>query len=84
MKSDIKEKVIYPKIIKLQSGSDLLTSLHEIAKKENKTGYILSIVGNLSKAIIQCPGKKQPTLIKNTLEIISIIEQSIPINVIFT
>jgi len=64
--------VIYPKIFKLESGSDLLISLQEMAKKENKEGYILSIVGNLSKARIQCPGNKQSTLIKNTLEIISL------------
>ena len=43
-----------------------------MAKKENKAGYILSAVGNLSKARIRCPGKKQSTLIKNTLEIISL------------
>ena len=43
-----------------------------MAKKENKAGYILSVVSNLSKARIQCPGKKQSTLIKNTLEIISL------------
>ena len=66
------ELVIYPKIFKLETGRDLLISLQEMAKKENKAGYILSVVGNLSKAKIQCPGKKQSTLIKNTLEIISL------------
>ena len=65
-------QVIYPKIFKLETGRDLLISLQEMAKKENKTGYILSVVGNLSEAIIQCPGKKQSTLIKNNLEIISL------------
>ena len=64
--------MIYPKILKLEAGMDLLLSLQEMAKKENKGGYILSVVGNLSKARIQCPGKKQSTLIKNTLEIISL------------
>ena len=64
--------MIYPKIFKLESGRDLLISLQEMAKKENKAGYILSVVGNLSMARIQCPGKKQSTLIKNTLEIISL------------
>ena len=65
-------QVIYPKIFKLETGRDLLISLEEMAKKENKTGYILSIVGNLSQARIQCPGKKQSTLIKSSLEIISL------------
>ena len=64
--------MIYPKIFKLERGRDLLISLQEMAKKENKAGYILSVVGNLSEARIQCPGKKQSTLIKNTLEIISL------------
>ena len=72
MKSEKKGQVIYPKIFKLETGRDLLISLQEMAKKENKAGYILSVVGNLSKARIQCPGKKQSTLIKNTLEIISL------------
>ncbi len=64
--------MIYPKIFKLETGSDLLISLQKMAKKENKAGYILSVVGNLSKARIKCPGKKQSTLINNTLEIISL------------
>ena len=64
--------MIYPKILKLVTGRDLLISLQEMAINENKAGYILSIVGNLSKARIQCPGKKHSTLIKNTLEIISL------------
>ena len=50
--------MIYPKIFKLETGRDLLISVQEMAKKENKAGYILSVVGNLSKAKIQCPGKK--------------------------
>ena len=65
-------QVIYPKIFKLETGRDLLISLQEMATKENKAGYILSVVGNLSQARIQCPGKKQSTLIKNNLEIISL------------
>ena len=72
IKSEKNGQVIYPKIFKLETGRDLLISLQEMAIKENKAGYILSVVGNLSKARIQCPGKKQSTLIKNTLEIISL------------
>tara|TARA_Y100001933_G_C18873677_1_gene511051 strand:- start:242 stop:421 length:180 start_codon:yes stop_codon:yes gene_type:complete len=56
--------VIYPKTFKHESGNDLLVSLQELIKNENKAGYILSVVGNLSMAKIQCPGKKQPTVIK--------------------
>ena len=57
MISEKKEQVIYPKIFKLETGRDLLISLQEMVKKENKAGYILSVVGDLSKARIQCPGK---------------------------
>ena len=64
--------MIYPKILKLETGRDLLISLQEMVKKEKKAGYILSIVGNLSMARIKCPGKKQSTLIQNHLEIISL------------
>ena len=64
--------MIYPKICKLETGRDLLISLQEMAKNENKLGYVLSVVGNLSTARIQCPGQKKSTLIKNTLEIISL------------
>ena len=57
MKSEKKGQVINPKIFKLETGRDLLISLQEMAKKENKAGYILIVVGNLSKARIKCPGK---------------------------
>ena len=45
MKSEKNRQVIYPKIFKLETGRDLLNSLQEMAKKENKAGYILSVVG---------------------------------------
>ena len=49
--------MIYPSIFKLETGRNFLIHRQEIAKKENKAVYILSAVGNLSTAIIQCPGK---------------------------
>lgn len=64
--------LIYPKTLKLKSGKDLLGSLKAIAKEENKSGYILSVVGDLSKSIFKCPGKKQSTIIEKHLEIISL------------
>ena len=64
--------MIYPKTLKLESGTDLLDSLHDLAIKENKSGYILSLVGNLSNARLQCPGKEKVTIIKSHLEIISL------------
>ena len=64
--------LIYPKILQLQTGSDLLLSLQALAKNENKLGYVLSVVGDLSIAKFKCHGKKQPTLVKSHLEIIAL------------
>ena len=64
--------MIYPKTLQLEAGSDLLNSLQALAKKENKVGYVLSVVGNLSIAKFQCPGKEQATKVKKHLEIIGL------------
>ena len=64
--------MIYPKTLQLESGSDLLNSLQALAIKENKSGYVLSVVGNLSIAKFQCPGKGEATTVKNHLEIIGL------------
>ena len=64
--------MIYPKTLQLESGSDLLHSLQAQAIKENKTGYVLSVVGNLSVAKFQCPGKDKATTMKKHLEIIAL------------
>ena len=64
--------MIYPKALQLESGNDLLHNLRAQAIKENKSGYILSVVGNLSVAKFKCPGKKKATTIKNHLEIIAL------------
>ena len=64
--------MIYPKTLQLEAGSDLLNSLKSLAMKENKFGYVLSVVGNLSAARFQCPGKEETTIVKNHLEIIAL------------
>ena len=64
--------MIYPKTLQLESGNDLLNALQSLAIKENKFGYVLSAVGNLSIAKFQCPGKEKATTIKNHLEIIAL------------
>ena len=64
--------MIYPKTLQLKSGSDLLNSLQAQAIKENKSGYILSVVGNLSVANFQCPGREKATKIIKHLEIIAL------------
>ena len=69
---DYVRNLIYPKTLELEAGSDLLNSLQSLAIKEVKFGYILSVVGNLSIARFQCPGKEQATIVKNHLEIIAL------------
>ena len=64
--------MIYPKTLQLESGSDLLRSIQAQATKENKSGYVLSVVGNLSVAKFQCPGRAKATTIKKHLEIIAL------------
>ena len=64
--------MIQPISLLLESNTDLLKSLEELAMKENKFGYVLSIVGNLSVAKFKCPGKQAPTLVKDHLEIIAL------------
>ena len=64
--------LIYPKSLQLEPGSDLLNSLQALARKEDKFGYILSVVGNLSIAKFQCPGKEKATTVENHLEIIAL------------
>ena len=64
--------MIYPKTLQIQPGKDLLNCLKSLAIKENKFGYVLSVVGNLSEARFQCPGKEETTIVKNHLEIIAL------------
>ena len=64
--------MIYPKTLQLESGSDLLKSLQFLARDENKFGYVLSVVGNLSTAKFQCPGREKATVLKKHLEIIAL------------
>ena len=66
------KSLIYPKTLQLEAGCDLLNSLKSLAVKENRFGYILSVVGNLSAAKFQCPGKEETTIVKNHLEIIAL------------
>ena len=64
--------MIYPKTLQLESGSDLLKSLQALAIKEKKSGYVLSVVSDLSIAKFQCPGKGEATTVENHLEIIAL------------
>ena len=64
--------MIFPFPLQITSNSDLLNSLKSLASNINKTGYILSIVGDLSAAKIKCPGNQVPTFINDHLEIITL------------
>ncbi len=58
--------------LKLSSNSDVIDSLQEFSFKQNSTGYILSVVGDLSTVVIQCPGKSEPSKINGHLEVITL------------
>ncbi len=57
---------------KLTPGSDLRLTIEEIGRNENKSGFVLGVVGNLSKACFQCPGRSKPTVLEGNLEIITL------------
>tara|TARA_Y100001968_G_scaffold191429_1_gene175393 strand:+ start:395 stop:1012 length:618 start_codon:yes stop_codon:yes gene_type:complete len=58
--------------VKLPPNTDLLQALDQIARNENAFGYVLGVVGNLSRAAFQCPGRAEPEIIESTLEIITL------------
>ncbi len=56
----------------LEPGQDLLLSLSAIAQEKRISGFLLGVVGNLSKASFQCPGRDKPTVLEGELEIITL------------
>ncbi len=56
----------------LSPESDLKKSIEVFAKENKATGFVLGIVGDLSKASIQCPKQNQITSITGGLEIITL------------
>lgn len=56
----------------LDAGSDVRQSLEALARQEGAQGFVLSVVGNLSQAVFQCPGKAEPTRLRGELEIITL------------
>lgn len=61
-----------PLPLHLDAGSDVRLSLEALAREHGSTGYVLSVVGNLSTAVFQCPGKSAPTRLRGELEIITL------------
>ena len=56
----------------LDPGTDIKHELTELARANKLSGYILGVVGNVSKASFQCPGKEGPNTLEGNLEIISL------------
>ena len=61
-----------PLPLKLAPGSDLRTSLEELARTQGIHGFVLGVVGNLSRAAFQCPGQPEPTVLEGDLEVITL------------
>jgi predicted DNA-binding protein with PD1-like motif/glutaredoxin len=58
--------------IHLEPGSDLRMSLEQLAAEQGATGFVLGVVGNLSRAAFQCPGRPGPSVLEGDLEIITL------------
>ena len=63
---------MHPLPLKLTPGSDLRLSLEELARTQQLSGFVLGVVGNLSRAAFQCPGQPQPTVLEGDLEVITL------------
>ena len=58
--------------LKLGPGSDLRRSLEQLAIEQGAAGFVLGVVGNLSRASFQCAGRSGPTILEGDLEIITL------------
>jgi len=58
--------------LNLGPGSDLRRSLEQLAIAQKASGFVLGVVGNLSRAAFQCPGGDEPTVLLGDLEIITL------------
>ena len=63
---------MHPLPLKLTPGSDLRLSLEELARTKQLSGFVLGVVGNLSRAAFQCPGQPEPTVLEGDLEVITL------------
>ena len=61
-----------PLPLKLAPGSDLRLSLEDLARREGINGFVLGVVGNLTRAAFQCPGQSEPTVLEGDLEVITL------------
>ena len=61
-----------PHSLKLSSDSDLIICIKKYSFSNNLNGYVSGVVGNLSKASIQCPGNQEISIFEGNLEIVSL------------
>ena len=61
-----------PHSLKLSPDSDLIICIKEFSFSNNLYGYVSGVVGNLSKACIQCPGNQEISKFEGNLEIVSL------------
>ncbi len=67
--------------LKLEPGSDLRLTIEQLGRDQNSSGFVLGVVGNLSSAAFQCPGRSEPTVLEGNLEIITLNGFFTPVNV---
>ena len=58
--------------LELEPGQDLHLALSELALRQQLSGFVLGVVGNLSQATFRCPGQQQPTRMSGELEVITL------------
>ena len=61
-----------PHSLKLSPDSDLFICIKEFSFSNNLHGYVSGVVGNLSRACIQCPGNQKISKFEGNLEIVSL------------
>ena len=61
-----------PHSLMLSPDSDLIICIKEFSFSNNLYGYVSGVVGNLSKACIQCPGNQEINKFEGNLEIVSL------------
>ncbi len=63
---------MHPLALKLDPGSDPRQRLEQEARTRSVSGFVVSAVGNLSRASLRFPGQPRPTVLEGELEIISL------------
>ena len=58
--------------IKLLPKSDLKKEILECSSKYKSNGFVLSVVGDLSRAAFKCPDREEITYLDGPLEIITL------------